>query len=180
MKLTFALLSIGLHLSLIGYGHCNEVPSISSTGRNQIRFMRSEWKTYKKLICTNEDLSSEQLAKVDACYRISIFDENNGHEEQAFETCRKTIFGGRKTRNEIRLLLCSNDELMRWYGKCISDIRFKKYGDVLKKYGSVEALLEQIWPMFMERQICLKEALGVKLEQTNNHMDESGHKAENV
>lgn len=154
-------------------------PQISARSRQQIQFMRGEYKEYKRLICSETEVPKDRLDAVDACYKISLFEV--GHEEHAFETCRKTVFGGRRSRDEIRQQLCANKELMRWFGKCISDLRYKKYGDLMKAFGSnIDELLEKIWPLYMERQICLKEAMGVKMEQNGNDVDGQKKDKENL
>lgn len=57
-------------------------------------------------------------------------------------------------------------------------VSYKKYGDLIQKFGnnSIEELLETIWPLYMERQICLKEAMGVKTHQTSNAVDGTNDK----
>lgn len=70
---------------------------------------------------TATKVGAEKLAAVDACYRISIFEEHGS--EASFDTCRKTVFGDRKTRDQIRRALCTNDDVLRWFRKCVSDIR---------------------------------------------------------
>ncbi|KAI1304161.1 hypothetical protein HDE_01952 [Halotydeus destructor] len=135
----------------------------------KIRFMTEQWRVYRNLTCSDDIMSTDKLEAIDECYRKSIFSSNT--IDDSYDVCRQQVFDRRRSRDEIRRLLCHNRELRAWYNKCLSMQTRQKVGEIQVAYHSIDDFLDRVWPLYLERKICLEEALGIRVEQSSNHVD---------